>query len=170
MTRNEPMRVAVITVSDRGARGEREDTSGQAIVEAIGGLGGVVAGTALVPDELEEIQAALLHWSDRERVDLIVTTGGTGLAPRDWTPEATTPLIHRMAPGISEALRGDGMSRTPMAALSRGVAGVRGSTLIINLPGSERAVREGMAVLATILPHAVDILRAGGEHDPDTAR
>ncbi len=170
MGQGERMRAAVITVSDRGARGERTDTSGPAIAAAIEALGGVVAGAVVVPDELEEIQAALLEWSDRERVDLIITTGGTGLAPRDWTPEATAPLLHRMAPGIAEALRQDGMARTPMAALGRGVAGVRGATLVVNLPGSERAAREGMSVLARILPHAVELLRSGGEHEPDTAR
>lgn len=164
------MKVGILTVSDKGARGEREDRSGPAIREMIEAAGGEVVRTKIVPDEREDIRTALIDWSD-EGLDLVLTTGGTGFSPRDWTPEATKSVIEREAPGLPEAMRRAGAERTPTAMLSRAVAGIRGPTLIVNLPGSEKAVRESLAVLLPALPHAVDILRgsasecAGRRHD-----
>lgn len=164
------MKVGILTVSDKGARGEREDRSGPAIREMIVAVGGEIVRTKIVPDEREDIRASLLAWSE-EGLDLVLTTGGTGFSPRDWTPEATKGVIEREAPGLAEAMRRAGAEKTPTAMLSRAVAGIRGSTLIINLPGSEKAVRESLAVLLPALPHAVDILRgtasecAGRRHD-----
>ncbi|MFN3928338.1 MAG: molybdenum cofactor biosynthesis protein B [Thermoflexus sp.] len=161
----DPIRVGILTVSDRAAQGVYPDDSGailkQRIVEQIGGT---VAQYAVVPDDIEAIQRILRVWCDEERLDLILTTGGTGLGPRDLTPEATRPLLEREAPGIAEALRFYSLQQTPFAMLSRGVAGVRGRTLIINLPGSPRAVREAMDLLGKVLPHAIAILR--GETGP----
>lgn len=152
------MKVGVLTVSDKGARGEREDKSGPAIREMIEAAGGEVARTKIVPDEPAEIRAALVAWAD-EGLELILTTGGTGFSPRDRTPEATRAVIEREAPGLPEAMRRAGAERTPTAILSRAVAGLRGATLIVNLPGSERGAREGLAVILPVLPHAVEVLR-----------
>jgi molybdopterin adenylyltransferase len=151
------MKVGILTVSDKGARGEREDRSGPAIREMIEAAGGEVARVKIVADEREEIRAALLAWSD-EGLDLVLTTGGTGFSPRDWTPEATKSVIERETPGLPEAMRRAGAEKTPTAMLSRAAAGIRKGTLIINLPGSEKAVRESLAVLLPALPHAIDIL------------
>jgi molybdenum cofactor synthesis domain-containing protein len=164
------MKVGILTVSDKGARGEREDRSGPAIREMIEAAGGEVVRAGIVPDEQEEVRAALIAWAD-EGLDLVLTTGGTGFSPRDWTPEATKSVIEREAPGLAEAMRRAGAEKTPTAILSRAVAGIRGGTLIVNLPGSEKAVRESLAVLLPVLPHAVDVLRgtasecAGRRHD-----
>ena len=152
------MKVGILTVSDKGARGEREDRSGPAIREMIEAAGGEVARTKIVPDEQDEIRAALIAWSD-EGLDLILTTGGTGFSPRDWTPEATKSVIERETPGLPEAMRRAGAEKTPTAMLSRAAAGIRGSTLIVNLPGSEKAVRESLAAILPALPHGVDILK-----------
>jgi molybdopterin adenylyltransferase len=152
------MKVGVLSVSDKGARGEREDKSGPAIREMIEAEGGEVVRAKIVPDEPADIRAALVAWAD-EGLDLVLTTGGTGFSPRDWTPEATKAVIEREAPGLAEAMRRAGAERTPTAILSRAVAGLRGATLIVNLPGSERGVREGLAVLLPVLPHAVEVLR-----------
>lgn len=152
------MKVGILTVSDKGARGEREDRSGPAIREMIEAAGGEVVRVKIVPDEQAEIRAALIAWSD-EGLDLVLTTGGTGFSPRDWTPEATKSVIEREAPGLAEAMRRAGAERTPTAILSRAVAGIRGGTLIINLPGSEKAVRESLAAVLPVLPHGVDILK-----------
>jgi len=152
------MKVGILTVSDKGARGEREDRSGPAIREMIEAAGGEVVRARIVPDEREDIRAALIDWSD-EGLDLVLTTGGTGFSPRDWTPEATKSVIEREAPGLPEAMRRAGAEKTPTAMLSRAAAGIRKATLIVNLPGSEKAVRESLAVLLPALPHAVDILR-----------
>jgi molybdopterin adenylyltransferase len=152
------MKVGILTVSDKGARGEREDRSGPAIREMIEAAGGEVVRTKIVPDEREDIRSALMAWSD-EGLDLVLTTGGTGFSPRDWTPEATKSVIEREAPGLPEAMRRAGAEKTPTAMLSRAAAGIRRATLIVNLPGSEKAVRECLAVLLPALPHAVDILR-----------
>ena len=152
------MKAGILTVSDKGARGEREDRSGPAIREMIEAAGGEVVRTAIVPDEKEEIQAALIAWTD-EGMDIVLTTGGTGFSPRDWTPEATKSVIEREAPGIPEAMRRAGAEKTPSAMLSRAAAGIRKSTLIVNLPGSEKAVRESLAAILPALPHAIEILR-----------
>ena len=159
------MKIGVLTLSDKGARGERADTSGAAIRKLLAPLGAEVRRSAIIPDDLDGIVRTLQEWADGGDLDLIVTTGGTGLAPRDVTPEATLRVVERLAPGIAELMRAEGLRHTPMAALSRAVAGVRGRTLIVNLPGSEKGVRESLAVLLPILPHAVETLRgAVGDH------
>jgi molybdopterin adenylyltransferase len=152
------MKVGILTVSDKGARGEREDRSGPAIREMIEAAGGEIVRTKIVPDEPEEIRAALLAWSD-EGLDLVLTTGGTGFSPRDQTPEATKSVLEREAPGLPEAMRRAGAEKTPTAMLSRAAAGIRKATVIVNLPGSEKAVRESLGAILPALPHAVDILK-----------
>jgi len=152
-------RAAVVTVSDKGYAGEREDVSGPLLADLLRAIGAEVVAQTIVPDEPEQIQRALVHLADDLQVDVVLTTGGTGFTPRDHTPEATRAVLEREAPGLAEVLRWEGYRRTPQAVLSRGVAGLRGRTLIINLPGSPRAVRESMEVLAPILPHAVQMAR-----------
>ena len=153
------MRVAVLTISDAGARGERADSSGDAIASWAAARGYPLAGRMLVPDEPSRIGAELRRWADADAADLVLTTGGTGLAPRDVTPEATRAVLDKEAPGIAEALRVAVFPRFPRAALSRGLAGVRGRTLIINLPGSPGGVRDGLGVLEAFIDHAVDLVR-----------
>ncbi|HVP91201.1 MAG TPA: MogA/MoaB family molybdenum cofactor biosynthesis protein [Terriglobales bacterium] len=152
------MKIGILTVSDKGARGEREDRSGPAIREMMEAAGAEVGGTRIVPDEPELIKAALVEWSEAG-LDLILTTGGTGFSPRDRTPEATRAVIEREAPGIAEAMRHAGMQKTPTAMLSRAVAGIRGATLIVNLPGSERSVRESLEAIMDALPHGIEVLK-----------
>ena len=152
------MKVGILTVSDKGARGEREDRSGPAIREMMEAAGGEIVRSKIVADEQDEIRAALIEWSDEE-LDLILTTGGTGFSPRDWTPEATKAVIDRETPGIPEAMRRTGMEKTPTAMLSRAAAGIRKSTLIVNLPGSEKAVRESLEAILPALPHGVEVLK-----------
>jgi molybdenum cofactor synthesis domain-containing protein len=163
------MRVAVLTISDAGARGERADTSGEAIVSWVAARKYALARRGLVADDTVEIVRTLLEWADGG-ADLILTTGGTGLTERDLTPEATRSVLEREAPGIAEALRAGVREKFPRAALSRGVAGVRGKTLIINLPGSPGGVADGLAVLEQWIEHAVDLVRGERtDHDPLTA-
>ena len=156
------MKAAVLTVSDSCARGERTDESGALLHQRLDESGWQVVESKVVPDEIEAIRSVLIAWADKLHVDVVVTTGGTGLSPRDLTPEATLGIIERRAAGIMEALRADGFRRTPRACLSRGEAGVRGQTLFINLPGSRRAVSEGMDFLLPLLPHALEMMRGGG--------
>ncbi len=158
-------RAAAITVSDKGHSGEREDRSGPLLAELLGALGLEVVFTAVLPDDQGRLEALLRDLCDRGVADLIVTTGGTGPAPRDVTPEATRAVIDREMPGLAELVRSEGLKKTPLAVLSRGVAGLRKGTLIINLPGSPKAVREGMEALAPVLPHALQMLMGEGlEH------
>jgi molybdopterin adenylyltransferase len=147
------IRIGILTMSDKGSRGERIDESGSLIKELTRELGDVVV-YEIIPDEKELIKKKLVEYS--EKVDLILTTGGTGLSPRDVTPEATMEVIDRFIPGIGEAMRYEGLKKTPRAMLSRAVAGVRGKTLIINLPGSPRAVRENLEVILSVIPHAIE--------------
>lgn len=152
------MRIAVLTISDRAARGERPDASGPALQERVERAGQRVVCAAVLPDEPSRIEAQLKEWADGGGVDVILTTGGTGIAPRDRTPEATLSVCERTVPGIAEVMRQAGLAKTPHSMLSRGVAGVRGRTLIVNLPGSPRAAVECLEAVLSALPHAVDLL------------
>src|SRR5438128_1978309 len=152
------IRAVVLTISDSAARGEREDLSGPAVVSELENLKAEVIAAEIVPDERAEIASRLRHYADSGAANLIVTTGGTGLAPRDVTPEATKDVIDREAPGLAELMRAESLKITPLAALSRAVCGVRGRTLIVNLPGSVRGARENFAAIARTLPHAIALL------------
>jgi molybdopterin adenylyltransferase len=154
-----PLRLAILTISDAGSRGERSDSSGDLIAAWGKERKYTLAERALVPDETVRIAATLAEWSDGDRADLILTTGGTGLTERDVTPEATRAVLNKEAPGIAEALRMTAFPKFARAALSRGTAGVRGKTLIVNLPGSPGGVRDGLAVLAIFVEHAVELVR-----------
>ena len=153
------VKVAVLTISDKGSRGEREDTSGPAIREIVEAEGASVVSYEVIPDEQYEIEGRMVHLADFEDVDLILTTGGTGFSSRDVTPEATLAIIERLAPGFAEAIRHESLKITPHAMLSRAVSGIRGQTIIINLPGSQKAVRESLSVIMPALPHGIQILK-----------
>ncbi|GIM47427.1 molybdenum cofactor biosynthesis protein [Collibacillus ludicampi] len=157
-------KVGILTASDKGARGEREDLSAQVIREMVQDIGGQVVEYVVVPDEYSLISEHLTRLVDELGLDLILTTGGTGLGPRDVTPEATRSVIDREVPGLAEAMRAITMKKTPRAMLSRSLAGTRGQSLIINLPGSPKGVRECLEAVIDVLPHALEILRGGGDH------
>jgi molybdenum cofactor synthesis domain-containing protein len=153
------MRIAILTISDACSRGERKDESGDTIASWAAGRKATLAARALVADETVDIVRALTRWCDDDEADLVITTGGTGLAPRDVTPEATRTIIEREAPGIAEELRRHGMASTKYSMISRGVAGVRNRTLIVNLPGSPKAVEDGLKVVEQIAEHAIKLIR-----------
>jgi molybdopterin adenylyltransferase len=159
------IKVAILTISDRSFRGEREDLSGPALGAEAEKLGWQVVQAAIVPDEIDEIAKILAEWADSGLSDVILTSGGTGFAPRDVTPEATRQVVGRLTPGLDEAMRAASLQITQHAMLSRAVSGIRKATLIVNLPGSPRGAVETLAVIAPVLPHAVELMRE--DHDAE---
>lgn len=163
------IRAGVLTVSDKSARGERVDTAGPAVATLVATIGAEVVETAVLPDSRETIAAQIRRWADESQLHLVLTTGGTGLSPRDVTPEATLDVADRLVPGIAELMRQAGRKSTHLASLSRAVAVTRSRTLILNLPGSERGARESLEAILELLPHAVETLsgEAGEQHPVD---
>ena len=153
------IRFGILTLSDRSARGERADASGPALADLVRAQSWSVAKQALLPDDESAIRAELIAWADSGEVDVILTTGGTGFSPRDVTPEATRAIIQREAPGLAEAMRSASLAKTPHAMLSRSVVGIRGKTLIINLPGSPKGALENLQVVIPVLEHAIQLLK-----------
>lgn len=153
------LNVGILTISDKGARGQRHDESGRVIRECFSSVDSNFVRYDVIPDEIEVIRQKLAEWADEGDVDVIITTGGTGLSQRDVTPEATLSVVDKVAPGFTEAMRAKTLTKTPMAMLSRATAGVRGRCLIINLPGSPRAVSECLEVILPAIPHAVEIIK-----------
>ena len=149
----------ILTVSDKGSRGERQDKSGEVIREILSKMDARIVNYDIVPDEKELVVEKLVRWADEDNLDVVITTGGTGLTPRDITPEATMAVVDRIVPGFAEAMRAESLKKTPHAMLSRAVVGTRGQCLIVNLPGSPKAVRECLAVILPALPHAVETLK-----------
>jgi molybdenum cofactor synthesis domain-containing protein len=156
------MEIGILTVSDRSSQGKYKDRSGEVVREVLSRLEMRVVAYDVIPDDKDLISQRLMEWADEGDCDVIITTGGTGLGPRDVTPEATLLVVDRLAPGFTEAMRMESLKRTPHAMLSRAVAGIRGDCLIINLPGSPGAVRECLEVILETLPHAVEMLKGGG--------
>jgi molybdenum cofactor synthesis domain-containing protein len=149
----------ILTISDKGSRGERQDKSGEAIRQIFSAMDVRIVNCDIIPDDKELIVQKLVKWADEDSLDVIITTGGTGLTPRDVTPEATLAVVDRIVPGFAEAMRAESLKKTPHAMLSRAVVGTRGKCLIINLPGSPKAVRECLEVILPALPHAVETLK-----------
>ena len=158
------MRAAILTLSDKGARGERVDESGPALASWLAEQGVTTVHAEVIPDDFEQIVAVLCAWADADKADLILTTGGTGVSPRDVTPEATMKVVDRLIPGIGELMRLKSLEKTPMASLSRAIAGIRGQALIINLPGSPRGALENLEAVWPVIGHAVEKIR-GDEGD-----
>jgi molybdenum cofactor synthesis domain-containing protein len=156
---NVRLRIGILTVSDRSSRGERPDQSGPTLKILVQDQGWHVVRMDIIPDEMDRLKEILVDWSDSGDLDIILTTGGTGFSPRDITPEATLTIIDRQAPGLAEAMRVASLQITPHAMLSRAVAGIRGQTMIINLPGSPKAAKENFLVVLPVLPHAVQLLQ-----------
>ena len=156
------IKTAILTISDTCSQGNREDVSGQTIAEMLTKDKFEICEKRIVPDDLEAIADELRRFSDEAGVDVVLTTGGTGLGPRDVTPEATASVCQRMVPGLGEIMRAEGLKKTPNAILSRGTAGVCGKTLIVNLPGSPKAVTESLEIILDVLPHAVKMMLGGG--------
>ena len=152
-------KVAILTISDRGSKGEREDASGPLIAQMVKELPGEVIHSEIIPDEKGQIAEALRRSADQLKADLVLTTGGTGLSPRDVTPDATLEVIGKEVPGFAEAMRAESLKKTPHAMISRAVVGIRGATLIVNLPGSPKSVRENLSVILPALPHALSKLK-----------
>jgi molybdopterin adenylyltransferase len=153
------LNVAILTISDKGSRGQRHDESGKVIRERLSVLDSHVVKYEIIPDEIEVISQKLIEWADKGDVDIILTTGGTGLSQRDVTPEATLTIMDKVVPGLAETMRARTLSKTPMAMLSRATAGVRGKCLVINLPGSPKAVDECLEVILPVITHAVEIIK-----------
>lgn len=151
--------VGILTISDKGSRGERQDKSGEAIREILSSIDVRIVNYDVVPDEKDVVVEKLVKWADEDDLDVVITTGGTGLTQRDVTPEATLAVVDRIVPGFAEAMRAESLKKTPHAMLSRAVAGTRGKCLIVNLPGSPKAVRECLQVILPALPHAVETLK-----------
>jgi len=160
----------ILTISDKGSQGKRHDESGKVIRNSLSAINSHVVKYDVIPDEVDVIGSKLAEWSDEGSVDVILTTGGTGLGPRDVTPEATLSILDRIAPGFAEAMRVETFKITPFAMLSRAVAGVRGKCLIINLPGSPKAVQECLQVILPAIPHAVEIIKGEVTEHSDTGR
>ncbi len=156
------IKVAILTVSDSCSQGEREDISGQTIKDMLPEDSFEISRKKIVADEHEKIVNELKHFSDKADIDVVFTTGGTGLGPRDVTPEATTSVCERIIPGLGEMMRAEGLKKTKNAILSRGIAGIYNKTLVINLPGSPRGVKESLEIILDVLPHAVDMMHGGG--------
>ena len=155
--------VGILTMSDKGSRGEREDLSGKEIERMLKNLPAEVKAYEIIPDEADIIRSKLIEFVDRKKLDLILTTGGTGVSPRDVTPEATRAVIEKELPGMSEAMRAESLKKTPNAMISRAICGIRKQSLIINLPGSPRAVRENLAVVLPAIHHAVEKIKGSQE-------
>ena len=153
------LRFGILTISDRSSRGERPDASGPVLVDVVIAHGWLVIETGIIPDEVQIIRQKLAEWADLNRFDVVLTTGGTGFAPCDVTPEATRQIVERLTPGLDEAMRAASLKVTPHAMLSRAISGIRKQTLIINLPGSPKAALENFQVIAPVLAHAVELLR-----------
>ncbi len=152
------IKAVILTISDSASRGEREDLSGPAVAGELRGMGSEIVTTEILPDDRSLIAGRLRHYADNRLANLIITTGGTGFSQRDLTPEATRDVIEREAPGLAELMRSESLKITPLAALSRSVCGIRGGTLIVNLPGSVRGARENLAAIARALPHAIELV------------